>query len=118
MKHLICVMLFIINSGCAYYPDLDYVNYYAVDYGNRVGSKDKVFYRESGRGTSNLDKIIAFSIGAKKLKEYHNDRAKASESITSEIFKEKGFCAKGYQIKYDPLITQGDMGFGWKVFCD
>ncbi len=118
MKLIPYAIVLIIFTGCAYYPNLDYVRYYGLDYGYRYGSKNKIYYSESGRVTSSDDKIIGFSIGAKKLKEFNDDRTLASNTITAEIVKREGFCPNGYKIKFDPSVSQGDMGFGWTVFCD
>jgi hypothetical protein len=116
-RTIIYIVLSLSIFGCAYYPNLNYVEYEGVDYGYAHGSKHKIYYRDHDRVTKNSDKIIAFGIGAKKLREFNNDRAVAADTITTEVVKKEGFCAQGYTIDYHPTIKTGDHGFAWMVFC-
>ena len=103
--------------GCAHYPSQDYIRYEGIDYGYAHGSKNKIYYRDSGRVTKQTDTIFHFSIGAKKLSEYFGDRELASKTITADIVKLEGFCSKGYKIDYHPTNKTGDFGFEWNVRC-
>ena len=104
-------------TGCAYYPNLDYVRYEGIDYGYAHGSEQKIYYRDAGRETKKIDKIFQFEIGQKKFREFNSDHDLASRTITKQIFEKEGFCPNGYEIKYDKNITGGDLSFNWKVFC-
>ncbi|WP_444917893.1 hypothetical protein [Microbulbifer sp. JMSA003] len=114
---LIVAFLFINTSGCVYYPSLDYVEYYGVDYGYAHGSQEKIYYRDHSRVTKKTDTIFHFAIGAKKLDEYGGNRGVASSTITREVTRKEGYCPNGYKIDFHPTITTGDHGFAWKVFC-
>ncbi len=118
LGHLSHILVVAAISGCAYYPNLDYIEYHGVDYGYKDGYPNKIYYSEAGRVTTADDKIISFSIGAKKLRQYKGDRALASSTITEETVKREGFCSNGYKIDYHPTDNTGDMGFRWMVFCE
>jgi hypothetical protein len=118
IKRNITILLSALNSGCLYYPNLDYVRYEGVDYGYAYGSPHKIYYRDHDRITQKTDTIFAFSIGAKKLREFGEDRKLASSTVTADAVRKEGFCPNGYKIDYHPTNTTGDHGFAWKVFCN
>ncbi len=117
MKIITSTIILISITGCAYYPNLDHIEYYGVDYGRAHGSPHKIYYRDHDRVTKKSDRIIHFDIGAKKLREFNKDRALASRTITAEVVAKEGFCPNGYTIDYHPTNTTGVHGFAWKVFC-
>jgi hypothetical protein len=117
LKEILIVVLVFIVAGCMHYPSQDYIEYHGVDYGYVFGSKQKIYSRDYGRVTSIDDRYIQFSIGAKTLKNYNNDRNLVSDLITKDIFSKERFCSNGYEILYTPGSLTGDYGFMWTVVC-